>query len=71
MTRYSPDAANVEAIAAIIDRKTGLPELLTACEAALEFIEHGKNPASGCVAAPTGDVATAQMLRAALAKANG
>lgn len=46
-------------------------DLLEACKVALAFIEDGKNPAAGCIAAPTGDIATAQVLRAAILKTEG
>lgn len=46
-----------------------MPTLLEACQAALAFIETGANPAAGCVAAPTADVAIVEMLRSAIAAA--
>lgn len=46
-------------------------DLLAACESARAFLRDGSNPAAGCVAAPTAEVALQQMLDAAISKANG
>jgi hypothetical protein len=46
-------------------------DLLAACEAVLQRINTGENPAAGCVAAPTAEIACRQMLESAIAKAKG